>query len=763
MPSLGLGVGLVRGRASLIQGPALGRPPSETVYAGQASVGPYPITVDLPGGSAASVNLSGSSSDSSVVSAVTPGGSGANRTVTLTMGAGTGTATITLTATAAGRPSNVTTYQVTRSTAKTLSMRETFAADRSSGALGSFTTWPTGTGYAGLSSGPRAPGEVRRTGAFRYPTQAEKDGATLITEGTYTLPTITSAGQKLQQLVCWARVARPQSATLGYGGAHFFSCFNQANGNHCAVQVTAYSSTTDLATIGVSTGGTVVFSTTVTVRPDEWFQTAICYDHNSAATGTYTVYVYFRRVGDAAWTLLQQNTYSGASFIPTTLRVRHGGTGAAAGIFGGQIGSVSVYLAPDVAGLSTIPLDVVDPNGTPASVSVDSATGNDATVFGPWATADKVVTAVSRCILRGTPDGWVDDTGAAAGWLQTTDTASRRAWIESGFQLGKRAAAGDRVTFTAGQSWRLTAPFALYGMVRGLWIKSSVAGTPFTLLTDEAVAAGATWTPDVTFTTVYKYGGTVRAKAAWWQDADKKALWPIFAADLATAKPLLAANPGSYYPDPATGDNWVCALGSVNPNTTSWERWSGIGSFDWSGCQVDDCVMDGGLAYTPTVPGETDPLDGNYQFGVTCLPVITVFRRCVGKRFAKHCHALTGTNLTGLVYREDCDGILGPLAQVNANVGFFAGASSAGVDFCATAGPGTIVSYWKGYDSRPQRALQGSGGSVGNDVGGGSRWLAHDSGGGGQPIALVVFRDSYMPVGQYSVPGASVVALFDLV
>jgi hypothetical protein len=331
---------------------------------------------------------------------------------------------------------------------------------------------------------------------------------------------------------------------------------------------------------------------------------------------------------------------------------------------------------------------------------VNPATGNDAndgrTQQTAWATWGRLVQAAGDgTIPAGT---WVTNNGAPADLATIPTTQNKDDWYTA-YLAGDRHVTGGIVNIdTSLAPLQVTAGLT---MPPGTEIRSATDQLT-DLRVNVPVAASEVWNqpdatnaPDVWGTTsLTDYSGTVLYEMQGGQWAQ---LLPIgfdrSIPNLATALPLLEANPGSFYADPSTHRLYTHAITGGNPNTDGVGRqyvppWAAVGArriVDVTGGMALRIGGDGGFGFDPT----SSQANGSNGVGSGEWGAIAVIDSCEWSRAGKHTFAAVGNFGAGLVIFRNDVATEGP-------GGVFFGYWSHFVDYTSYAGAGSIVSIYDG-------------------------------------------------------------------
>lgn len=304
-----------------------------------------------------------------------------------------------------------------------------------------------------------------------------------------------------------------------------------------------------------------------------------------------------------------------------------------------------------------------------------------------------------RVVTSGSPTGipWHAD-------FFTTEEDQKR-WAES-YDAGLVDFAGDTCQFDRGTYAIAPVEQIDTTPVPGLRIVAVDSEGDVIFDADKLLEAG-TWTTTAQ-PNVYRRTDITAAGIAVWQDTDRKALLPIFAASASAALSILQANVGSYYAD-GTNGLYVHALGDVNLATTpttfyrSQIRTAPAGNFfavvSLCNASVSGISFNGGAVWVQTDTGSSDRAGAQYLVSPisTNRPMIAVDKNCSYSRFGKHPYASSWNSSPGqwgLLLRIESMTSLGPVGYAGSG-GISQGDWTCGVNYLGGTGPGNVGVIWK--------------------------------------------------------------------
>lgn len=576
---------------------------------------------------------------------------------------------------------------------------ESWATDRTSSSPGSFAVVSTGTVYANRVRSGIGQGCIRR------PTAAEIVAGVTLFDGYYTSGIGGVGSLQSHSLFLWFR---PYRDSFVSGTSQPFIYFHDQD--HGGQQVIGVDSIIDAAG-NVSLVNQISTSPgiqTVLLGPaDQWYGIHVGMLTTGGNVYNNRAYV-FDLNGNATQLWNSQFTYFNSSNIRLELSFP-GNTNRMP--VGGSLGKLvvsSLSSLTDVAGIpstATTPPDnplrfYFNPTGSGGNTGLSSASPWN---FGEY--ANRLARGEiwgyrhpARVVVAGSPTGspWHAD------HFSTEEDQKR--WGRS-YDAGLVDFAGDTLQFDRGTYAVAPGEQIDTVPVPGLRIVAVDSEGDVTFDLDRLLESG-TWVTTAQ-PNVYRRTDITAAGIAIWQDSDRKALLPIFAASASAALSILQANSGSYYAD-GTNGLYVHAIGDVNLVTTpttfyrSQIRTAPAGNFfalvSLCNASVSGISFNGGAVWVQTDTGSSDRAGAQYLVSPisTNRPMIAVDLDCTYTRFGKHPYASAWNSALGqwgLILRIEASTSLGPTGYTGSG-GISSGDWTCGVNYLGGTGPGNVGVMW---------------------------------------------------------------------
>lgn len=639
---------------------------------------------------------------------------------------------------------------------QTLRAIEWFDTNVTAGAPGAFNS-VTGQITGGLDGGPnKANHTTRRSGGFRLVDSSEQSAGGTQFKGNHLTD---SAGVQLNlRLGGWfyfLNGPRVQASNFQQ-----FMCWTKPGTFEDGLRL-KQTSATSIDVELIYNNGPGPGTTTITVGKWYWISMSVVYTSSFQWTGKAMVLP----LGGSA-TILGAINGTGVGWDTSFRFFLQQFNQAGQGVWCGRVGAVCLHEITNHTQGDIYPAEINPPTTARSVYTINTSTGNDSNIAGPWQSLTGLQTALRWSVLKGAATPWKTAAGSDASYstFSASDVTAKKAW-QAAFDADdtSKVPQGDIVQIAPGDYFCSSETDLEY--TPGLTVEGTSTTDRPTIYLDTALSSGG-WSALAGTTNCYSHTSAGINNGGLYQGTTPDANGRIQRLQLrcyrgtadAAAKTYLDANPGTYCTD---GTNiWLHPYGSINPTTTTIYKASlptASSACFWIGdTLVRNINFGGGLEWaTPDVT----PLVVHYHLAARWSQthgMISVVKNCRFKEYGKHALAMVTNSQKGLFSTHDIEVTNGPPVNGTPGIDFGGGSATGFVDFSGAStqsadGTGLVVQHYRPVG----RNLNGViGSATGTDSALSPPYGSHNNGGYYQ-FAFVGFYNQNFFTGSYSnfVPG----------